>query len=345
MNHARALTTALACVALAAVAAACSGGFGSGSTMPNALGSPGMGNPTAAPSAAPVSSNAVLTYGESTAFQDLPEVAGYSGAIALPKEPEPTPAPPKKGQTPGPAPALENIAIGATLYVKKPEDGPDINFEKGKGKHRKSREHPARALAWIELIPTHDATLPSYPRIAIDVPREIATQYRDGEFGIGLWNSGEKDNAYRLAVAEVDQSATPPPMAVRAPVASGSAKPSPSASGSPRPGGMPTMLPFGTPSPSPSPLRGPNGLPYPGTYGAANAAPSAAPTLPPARMLFAATATPLKLVANRPAIFVIYALPHPASPAPSAGPKAASAVTRVSGSPSPVPSETATKAP
>ncbi len=219
--------------------------------------------------------------------------------------------------------------------MKKPEDGPDLNFEKGKGRHRKSREHPARALAWIELIPTHDATLPAYPRIAIDVPREIATQYRDGEFGIGLWNSGEKDSAYRLAVEEVDQSATPPPMVVHAPPSG--PKPSASPSGSPKPG-APTMMPFGTPAPSPSPLRGPNGLPIPATGVNRAAGPSAAPTLPPARMLFAGTATPLKLVANRPAVFVIYALPHPAAaPAPSGNPKpvASAKVTATPPPPSP----------
>jgi len=330
MRFARVLTVASACVALAAAAAACSGGFGSGSTMPNAIGSPGFGNPTPAPSPSPVSSEAVLTYGASTAFQELPEVGGYSAAIAFPKEVEPTAPPPKKGQTPGPAPAAQDIAIGATLYVKKPEDGPDLNFEKGKGRHRKTREHPARALAWIELLPTHDATLPSYPRIAIDVPREVASEYRDGEFGVGLWNSGEKDSAYRLAVAELDQTATPPPLAPRA-VAVGSPKPSASPSGSPRPNGLPTMTPYGSPTPSasPTPAMRLNGMPLPG----AAAAPSAAPTLPPARMVFAGTATPLKLVANRPAIFVIYALPKPSgSPAPSAKPAA-----KTAGSPAPSP--------
>ncbi|HZO95527.1 MAG TPA: hypothetical protein VFB22_17395 [Candidatus Baltobacteraceae bacterium] len=320
--------------------------------MPNALPSPGAGNPTVPPSAAPVSSNAVLTYGASTAFQELPEVGGYSGAIAFPKEPEPTPAPAKKGQTPAPAGTAQDIAIGATLYVKKPEDGPDLNFEKGKGRHKKSREHPARALAWIELLPTHDATLPAYPRIAVDVPREIASEYRDGEFGIGLWNSGAKDNAYRLAVEEVDQSSTPPPMVVHAAAPAGTARPSPGASASPHPSGMATMTPFGTPSPSPSASASP-GFHAPGLGGTVvHPGPSAAPTLPPARMLFAGAATPLKLVANRPAIFVLYALPHPAAtPTPSASPKAAAAATKTAGSPTPSPAASgspaaaATKAP
>jgi hypothetical protein len=46
--------------------------------------------------------------------------------------------------------------------------------------------------------------------------------------------------------------------------------------------------------------------------------------LPPQRILFAGTETPLKLIANRPAIFALYALPHPkATPAPSGGSSAA----------------------
>jgi hypothetical protein len=334
MSLARVFTVAAACVALAAAAAACSGGFGSGSAMPNAMGSPSFGNPTSAASAAPISSNAVLTYGESTAFQTLPEVNGYSGAIAFPKAPEPTPAPPKKGQSPGPAPAFEPVSIGATLYVKKPEDGPDVNFEKGKGKHRKTREKPARAIAWIELLPTHDATLPAYPRISLDVPRELAAEYRDGEFGIALWNSGEKDSAYRLGVESLDQTSTPPPLVVRTPPPSG-AKPSPGASGSPRPGAMQTMMPFATPSASPSASPSPgalrlNGMPLPAAGGIAAGGPSAAPTLPPARMLFVGGDKPLKLVANRPAIFLLYALPHP-SATPEASPKAGASATPAAG--------------
>jgi hypothetical protein len=40
-------------------------------------------------------------------------------------------------------------------------------------------------------------------------------------------------------------------------------------------------------------------------------------TLPPQRILFAGTDTPLKLIANRPAIFALYALPHPHATATS----------------------------
>ncbi|MDQ6942437.1 MAG: hypothetical protein M3169_07995, partial [Candidatus Eremiobacteraeota bacterium] len=51
-------------------------------------------------------------------------------------------------------------------------------------------------------------------------------------------------------------------------------------------------------------------------------APSAAPTLPPARLLFSGTAMPLKLLANRPAVFALYALPHPSTPKASVMPAA-----------------------
>jgi hypothetical protein len=166
----------------------------------------------------------------------------------------------------------------------------------------------------VTLLPTHDVTLSSYPRITWDVPREIASQYRDGEFGLALWNSGEKDSKYRLAVAEQDTNATPPPMAVHqvaavptpAARASATAVPSPGASGSIRPG----TTPGGTPTPS------------------------VAPTLPPQRLLFAGTATALKLVANRPAVFALYALPHPSgSPVPKAsGGATTTTLTRTSGS-------------
>ncbi|MEA2721182.1 MAG: hypothetical protein QOJ39_3046, partial [Candidatus Eremiobacteraeota bacterium] len=200
MILARVFTAAAGCVVLGAAAASCSGSFGSGSGMPNTLASPSFGGPSSAPTPA-TQSSVILTYGESTAFQALPEVGGYSGAVAFPKAPEPTAAPsPKakaKSASPEPAPTAVAVSIGATLSIVKPQDGPDLNFVSGKGKRRKSREQPARALAYVTLLPTHDATLETYPRIQLDIPREIASQYRDGEFGLALWNSGEKDAKYR----------------------------------------------------------------------------------------------------------------------------------------------------
>jgi len=317
MVLARVFTAAAGCVVLGAAVASCSGSFGSGTGLPNAVASPSFGGPSSAPTPA-TQSSVVLTYGESTAFQSLTEVGGYGAAIAFPKAPEPTAAPSKgkKGATPEPAPTPVAIAIGATLSTVKPQDGPDINFVSGKGKRKRSRELPARALAYITLLPTHDATLESYPRFELDVPREIAAQYRDGEFGLALWNSGEKDSKYRLAVAELDTASTPPPVKVVAAATSAPANASPGITAPP----VRTMAPLSTPSPRASGAPGSSpapagGIPVPG--GAPP--PPAAPTLPPAHILFAGTATPLKLVANRPAVFALYALPHPsATPVPKA---------------------------
>jgi|HubBroStandDraft_1064217.scaffolds.fasta_scaffold15253_2 hypothetical protein len=295
--------------------AACSGSMGSGSAMPQTLSSPNFGvNPTPAPS--PLSATAVLTYGDNANFQELPSIGGFGGAIAFPTAGPATPAPSKAGKSPTPeaAPTAVEIAIGVTLWVHKPEDGPDLNLESGKGKKRHGREHPARALAYIELLPTHDATLTSYPRIAIDIPRDIAAEYRDGEFGIALWDSGEKDNVYRLAVEAIDTSATPPPTAPPA-HATGAAT-STAAPTTPPPGV--TIPPLFTPTPTASPTRLPNGqLPTAGPSNGPHA--TAAPTLPPQRVLFFGTPVTLHLLANRPAIFAVYALPEPAvTPTPKA---------------------------
>jgi hypothetical protein len=318
MLFARVISAASACVLLGAAVAACSGSLGSGTSGPVPLGSLGPNaSPTSVSTAS--SSTVVLTYGESTAFQNLPQVAGYSGAVAFPLPSSPTPNPKSSAMA-----ALEPVAIGATLSVVKPEDGPDLNFAGGKGKARKSRELPARALAYVKLLPTHDLVLTSYPRIALDIPRDLAAQYRDGEFGLALWNSGTKDSAYRLAAAERDVTSSPPPSANAsvAPSASPSPSPSPSA------------------SPSPSVTARASGAPRP-------AAPSATPTLPPQRIVFAGTAATLKLVANRPVIFALYALPHPSAASSPAAAKAASrapaatATAKSTGTPGASPSPTA----
>src|SRR6202163_4544594 len=305
MSLARVSTAVAACVVLGATVAACSGSFGSGTGLPNTMATPNFGG-NASPTPPATSSSVVLTYGESTAFQALPEVGGYGGSIAFPKGPEPTAAPPE------PAPTPVAVAIGATLSIVKPVDGPDLNFVSGKGKHKRNRELPARAFAYITLLPTHDATLESYPRIQIDVPREVASQYRDGEFGLALWNAGEKDSKYRLAVAERDTASTPPP--IRQTASASAPSGSPGATAKPGAGSTaaPTAVPTGV---TRSAVPGGSASPGVGTL-----APPAAPTLPPARLLFAGTATPLKLLANRPAVFALYALPHPSTPGPkSAG--------------------------
>ncbi len=351
MSLARVSTAVAACVVLGAAVAACSGSFGSGTGLPNTSASPNFGA-NASPTPPATSSSVILTYGESTAFQPLPEVGGYGGAIAFPKAPEPTaaPAPKSKGKkdaTPEPAPTAVAVSIGATLSILKPQDGPDLNFVSGKGKKKRTRELPARAFAYITLLPTHDATLESFPRVQLDVPREVASQYRDGEFGLALWNSGEKDAKYRLAVAELDTASTPPPLRQRESVVPG---PSGSPGATAKPGAAtaaPTATPTSATRTSGSPAPGSSAIPGLGT-----AAPTAAPTLPPARLLFAGTAAPLKLMANRPAVFALYALPHPATAAPKAsGSPAASssAMPRAAGSsaPSAAPSASpaSTKAP
>jgi hypothetical protein len=296
----------------------------------------------ASPTPPSTSSSVILTYGESTAFQALPEVGGYGGSIAFPKAPEPTAAPapkskPKKDATPEPAPTAVAVSIGATLSIVKPADGPDLNFLSGKGKKKRNRELPARAFAYITLLPTHDATLESYPRIQIDVPREVASQYRDGEFGLALWNSGEKDTKYRLSVAELDTASTPPPLRQPASVI---VAPSGSPGASAKPGASATPAPTAVATTNVKLL---GASPAPGTSaspGAGAPVATAAPTLPPARLLFAGTATPMKLVANRPAVFALYALPHPSTPKPSVAPAASG-----SAAPHPAASSAASAAP
>jgi hypothetical protein len=319
MNLARVFAAAAACVAFGAVVASCSGSFGSGTGMPQTLGSLAPGVPT--PSPTPNSTSIILTVGESTAFQSIPEIGGYSAQLAFPKAVLETKAPsaktpdPKASPTAAPTPVA--IAIGATLSVVKPEDGPDLNFESGKGKRKRSREKPARALAYIKLLPTHDVTFESYPRITIDVPRDIASQYRDGEFGLALWNSGEKDAKYRLAVAELDKTATPPPAVAVAPRPVSVASAGAGATTTPLPSSTGGTLVKGPPGLSgTAPIAGPTGAgtAAPGASGAP--LPAATATLPPAHIFFTGTAATLKLIANRPLVFALYALPHPATPAP-----------------------------
>ncbi|HEY5348642.1 MAG TPA: hypothetical protein VIJ64_02885 [Candidatus Lustribacter sp.] len=318
MNGARFLVAVL--ILVGATLAACSGNFGSGTTPPNGLlpsGNLAGINPT--PSPTPNSASNIVTYGSSTAFQPLPSAGGYGGAIAFP-------APARKPS------GFTDIAVGATISVIRPTDAPDLNLV-GKGKKGKKRDRPARSLVYITLLPTHDMTLATYPRIAIDVPRDIVTIYRENEFGIALYNAGTKDTAFRLAAAELD-TATPPPT----PTPNPSAPPPPTAipvSASAAPSGTPTAP--ASPAPSVSGAT-PAASSAPGARGAptSSAAPGPSPTLPPQRIVFAGTAATLKLVANRPVVFVLYALPvgtPPPSPrasgmgaaSPQAGPSASPA--------------------
>jgi hypothetical protein len=314
MNSARFLVAVL--IVAGATLAACSGNFGSGTTPPNGLLPSGnLSGISPTPTPTPKSASNIVTYGTLASFQQLPSAAGYGGAIAFP-----VPSPKPSG--------FSDIAIGATLSLLSPSDAPDLNLASSRGKKRAKRERPARALAYLTLIPTHDATLASMPRIAIDVPRDIVTIYRENEFGLALYNAGNKDKTYKLAAAELDTASTPPPT----PSANPSAPPPPSAiplSATPSPSPTASAVAAAT---GPSPLASGASLPprAPGVV-----APSVSPTLPPQRITFAGTRTPLKLVANRPIVFAIYAMPLPTpSPAPrKSGATAASAQPAVATSP------------
>ena len=307
MNSARFLVAVS--ILVGAALAACSGNFGSGTTPPNGLlpsGNLAGINPTPTPT--PNSASNIVTYGSSTAFQPLPNAGGYGGAIAFP-----VPSPKPSGFT--------DIAVGATISVVRPTDAPDLNLA-SKGKKGKKRERPARSLVYITLLPTHDMTLENYPRIAIDVPRDIVTVYRENEFGIALYNAGAKDSTFRLAVAELDTAPAPTP------TPNPSAPPPPTSipvSASAVPSGG-TRLAVASPSPLPSGVT-----PAPGS-----AAPGPSPTLPPQRIVFAGTATTLKLTANHPVVFALYALPV-ATPSPNPRASAAgAAIPQPGGTESPV---------
>jgi len=315
MNSARFLVAVL--ILVGAALAACSGNFGSGTTPPNGLlpsGNLAGINPTPTPT--PNSASNIVTYGSSTAFQPLPQAGGYGGAIAFP-----IPSPRPSGFT--------DIAVGATLSVVRPSDVPDLNLASNKGKKGgKKRERPARQLVYLTLLPTHDMTLESYPRIAIDVPRDIVAVYHENEFGVAMYNAGAKDTTFRMAVAELD-TATPPPT------------PTPNPSAPPPPSAIPvsaSAVPSGARPASASPAPVVSGVtPAPGASGG-SAAPAASPTLPPQRIVFAGTAATLKLTANRAVTFAVYALPVATpTPNPHASGVTAAANPEPAGSGTPVP--------
>jgi hypothetical protein len=288
-----------ASLALASALAACSGNIGGGSsTLPGSGASPisQVAQPTATPT--PLQASSIATYGDPrfAGPQPLPTIAGYGGSITFPT-PNPSTTP-KGGQQP--------VAIGITAGIVQPTDAPIFdptaearkhNFLLGLKKADKSAPVP---LFFISLVATSDVTLNELPKIAIDVPRDIVVKYRAGTFGLALFDPAKKTKQYALAVAELDL-ASPAPGASLAPLPSPSpsASPSPLPSGSPSPG--PTLRPGQTPTPTPAPK------------------PSA--TLPPQRIAFRNTATELQLVANRPVVFALYAIPVP-KPSPSPSPAA-----------------------
>ena len=307
-----------------AALAACSGNFGAGTSSPGGLLPSGpLSGVAATSSPTPSSASAIVTYGDSSQFQPLPEVAGYGGAIAF--------------DVPSPRPSgFAAVPVGVTLSISSPPDTPDINLATA-GKTKTTRARRARQLVYISLLATRDITLAAYPRVAVDVPRDIVTNYRADEINLGLYDVAEKDKTFRLAVADHDTASPPPP-----PNAARTAPPPPtsipvsaaSAGASAAPSGVPAGFPSGALTPAP----GTSGV-LPG----GSPAPLTSPTLPPQRILFAATAHSLKLPANTSVVFAVYALPIATpSPAPSGS---AAAATGASTSPGPAGSAAAAGSP
>ena len=283
-----------------AALAACSGNFGAGTSSPGGLLPSGpLSGVAATATQTPSSANAIVTYGDSSQFQPLPEVAGYGGAIAF--------------EVPSPRPSgFAAVPIGVTLSISPPADTPDLNLATA-GKNGTKRARRARQLVYISLLATRDVTLAAYPHVAVDVPRNIVTTYRQDEINLGLFDVAEKDKTFRLAVADHDTASPPPP-----PNPAHTAPPAPtpipvsaaSAGASAAASGVPAGFPSGVLTPAP----GTSGVVVPG----GSPAPLTSPTLPPQRILFAATAHSLKLPANTSVVFAVYALPIATpSPAPS----------------------------
>lgn len=306
--------------------AACGGNFGAGTSAPGGLLPSGpLSGIGASPSPTPNAASDIVTYGDSDTFQPLPQVAGYGGAIAF--------------EVPSPRPSgFQSIPVGVTLTIAPPTDAPDLNLATP-GKQGKKRERPARALAFIALLATRDISLSTFPRIAVDVPRDVVTTYREDEINLALYNSGEKDKVYRLAVVAHD-TGSPPPL------------PTPGKTAPPPPTPIPVTLgsPGASPAPSGSPAGAltppPAGSPAPGTSASPGASPgpSVSPTLPPQRILFASSANPLKLTANKSVVFAVYAIPI-ATPSPTPSGSAGAASPAASGSPASVGSPGASAAP
>jgi hypothetical protein len=304
-----------ASLAFAAALAACSGNIGGGTSgLPSTGASPLSQIAAAIPTSSPVSASNIASVGEgNTAPQPLPTVAGYGGTITFTKPVPSTETPNPKAKATA-TPSSGPLAVGVTAAIVEPTDAPKFNPVTESRRHKiigNHKEDPTapKALLYITLLATGDVTFDAYPRIAIDVPRDVVTKYRDGTFGLALYDPADKSKLYRLSVAERDTS-TPAPGSVKvtAPTAT-----------------------TATPSPSPTPTRNPSASPGP-SAAPTTPTPAPAPTLPPERVAFNGTATTLFLKANRPVVFALYAVPQPATPKPEAS---GSPGAKSTGSPSP----------
>ena len=297
-----------------AVLAACSGNIGGGqSTLPGTMqnGTNPQGFATPAATATPVSASNVATVGDTETTQALPAIAGWGGTIAFPRPTAAASATPNPKATalPADAAAGNSVSVGITASIVEPTDAPHLGSgSKHRGKHDTSPE----GLLFISLLATSDVAFGQYPKIAVDVPREIVAKHREDVFALALYDP-EKDKAYRLAVAERDMS-------------------------SPAPG----TLPSATPTPTPVPTPTPSGPPFPNGMAAFTPPPVgsglASGALPPERIAFGATAANLTLRANRPTVFALYVVAPAPSPSPSPSPKNTANATAAPVTPSPSPS-------
>ncbi|MGD0474443.1 MAG: hypothetical protein ABSB70_14695 [Candidatus Velthaea sp.] len=316
MIFARVFWPLLGCAALAA----CSGNIGGGqSTLPGTLqnGTNPQGLATGvAATPTPSSASNVATVGANPATQALPTVAGWGGSIAFAK---PSAAPsaspnPKASSAAADAGGGNSASIGVTASVVEPSDAP--HFSAGSKRHSKHDAGAPTALFFISLLAPSDIAFAQYPKIAVDVPRDVIAKHRDDVFALALYDPERKDKTYRLAVAERDLS-------------------------SPGPQSLPSATPVPTPMPTPFGMS--NGAqaftPPPIGMGVGSAA------LPPEHIAFLATPENLTLRANRPVVFALYAVaPAPSpSPSPSLSPssKATASAAPAPALPSAVPSPSA----
>lgn len=307
---------------LLASVAACSGNLGGGqSTLPGAPPNGSTNVQQIAPiSATPTPSSAsnVATLGQSISPQALPTINGWGGTIAFPHQsPPPAPTPNPKA-TGSPAAATSNVAtpapvsIGITSSLVEPSDAPHFSPSASKHKHDPNALTP---LLFVSLLATSDVTIGEYPRIAFEVPREIAAKHHNDTYALALYDPESKSKSYALAVADRDLT-SPLPGTLPSPVAA-----------TPTPTPVPTTTPFGL-------MNGPQSFTPPPIGSGIGSAENG---LPPEYVAFGAAPATLNFKANQPVVFALYAIPPQPSPTPTPKPKP-------SASPSPLPSATASPA-
>ena len=283
---------------LAAALAACSENLGGGSTMPGTATNNGapLQPVTAAPGATatpiPVSASNVATIGDNVDPQALPNVKGWGGSIAFPKVTSSTsPVSNQKRSQASDTTSAHSIPIGITTSVVEPSDTPRFSHNSSK-RHAKHQSGPT-PLLFISVMATSDLALATYPKIAINVPHDIAIKHHADTFALALFDPEQRVRAYQLAIAERDLS-------------------------SPAPGSMPT--PIATSTPTPVPTVSPTTTPFGASLTPPQMTPKPVSTLPPEYVAFQSTAATLMLKANRPVVFALYAVTPHATPAPSPEP-------------------------